>query len=261
MEAAGVDVSVLSVLPPGAAGLGSLSREAAAVANDELLDACRQAPGRLLMLAALPLDDPDASLKELERLRNVPEVRGVCAMAYLDGSTRLLDDSELEPVYRTLAAHGWPVVVHPTLEDFGIGLADPTLAGGLGSMVTSSAAALRLILSGLLDRIPTLDVILPHLGGVVPYLGQRLEEFATGRLPRPLESYLKERLYYDNCSFQANALEYLCRLAGAGRVMLGSDYPFRGDPRRALTDLEASSLDAEEKVAIRGGTASRWFAP
>jgi aminocarboxymuconate-semialdehyde decarboxylase len=117
------------------------------------------------------------------------------------------------------------------------------------------------VLSGLLDRFQSLDVVIPHLGGVIPYLSQRLAEQVAGQAEHEFTHYLTNRLYYDNCSYHAPALRCAVETVGAERIMLGSDYPFRGALRRCVDDVVAADLDDEAKRAMLGGTAGRWFTP
>jgi predicted TIM-barrel fold metal-dependent hydrolase len=126
-------------------------------------------------------------------------------------------------------------------------------------MVSTSLGVARMILSGMLDRLPDLDVIVPHLGGTLPYLAQRFVDFGRGDANHDLPYYLRHRLYYDTCSHHAPAYRCFVDTVGHDRVMLGSDYPARGTLRRAVDFVTEVTSSPQERDAVLGGTASRWF--
>ena len=72
--------------------------------------------------------------------------------------------------------------------------------------------------------------------------------------------YLRTRLYLDTCSYHPPAFRCALETAGAGRLVLGTDYPFRGTLQRAVDDVNENAPDDEARAAILGGTAARWFA-
>lgn len=263
MDDSGVDIAVLSVAPPAAVfrDAGSAA-EAITIANDEIGRACDQAPDRFVALGLLPLPHIEESVTELDRLTAQPAIRGI--LVGVDALAHAPDKLDLDPVLDRMVEAGYVLVIHPAghesgpndaLDDFG-------LAPSFETMIWTSLVGLRFVLSGLLDRYPTLDVVIPHLGGVLPYVTQRLLEQTTGNAQHDLTHYLSQRLYYDNCSYHRPALRCAVDTVGAGRIMLGSDFPFRGKLRRCVDDvLEPEFLSDDERRAILGGTAARWFAP
>lgn len=267
MDAAGVGVQAISVNPPSAVPADAgLAAELMSAANDGLLEACGRHPDRFVAVAALPLPHLRASLAEIDRLAGRAEVRGVCigtgSVAYAP------DRPEWSSVLERLAERGWPVLLHPMRIDpaasedpFVSAFADHRLMSALQSMTGTSLAALRLALSGTLERIARLEVIVPHLGGVIPYLAQRLVDQARGSRDRGILELMRERLFYDTCSFHEPALRCAVDTVGASRLMLGSDYPYRGAAGRTLETLNASALSAAQKNEIAVSTAERWFAP
>lgn len=261
MDECGIDAALLSVpqpamLDPGGDGAGYA--ELARRCNDELVHAAARYPGRFGVLAVLPLADPEASVAEIGRIGGHELVRGVIAFAATDRWT--LDRPELEPVYQEIARRDLPVLVHPALDrlsahpvfgDFG-------LRASLAPMVETSAAVARIMLSGMLDRVPGLTLIVPHLGGVLPYLAQRLsDQSGTGAAEHDCLEYLRSRCLLDSCSFHAPALACAVDTVSADRVMLGSDYPYRGPLARAVADIVDSGLDEGARAAILGATAVR----
>lgn len=262
MDEAGIDVAVLSLPPPAAAfGDASVASETTATANDELIEACTQAPERFVALAGLPMPHLDASLAELERLSGRTEVRGVCVG--VDGLGHAPDKLGLDPLLEEITARSHLLVVHPAGHEAGPNgaLDEYALPHAFETMLWTSLVGLRFALSGLLDRFPSLDIVIPHLGGVLPYLSQRLVDQTVGQAAHGIEHYLTRRFYYDNCSFHPPALRCAAETVGAERIMLGSDYPFRGALRRVVDDVQTTGLDDAAKQAMLGGTAARWFTP
>jgi aminocarboxymuconate-semialdehyde decarboxylase len=267
MGSSGLDALVLSISPPSAVPEDpGLAAELIAAANDGLLEACDAHPDRFTMMAALPLPHAAAALRELDRLATRPAVRGVCvgvaALRYAP------DDPAWSGVLERLAELGLPLALHPSLRDPArandpmlAAFADFRLMPAVLSMLGTTVVALRFALSGLLDRLPRLEVIVPHLGGVIPYLAQRLEDQSQGANTGEIGTYLRARLYYDNCSFHPPALACAIETVGSGRIMLGSDYPFRGALDRCVTSARAAAISEDDRSRILGRTAARWFAP
>ncbi|MFC5947539.1 amidohydrolase family protein [Pseudonocardia lutea] len=262
LDLAGVDIAVLSMPPPGPLlDPGDdlpRYRELISRSNDELLAGATQRPDRFRAFVCLPLGDPDpaASIAELDRVHDHPLVRGVMAFANTSGPT--LD--EQESVCDAIASAGLPLQLHPQLGDLSHHpvLDDFTLGGSLGMMLETSTIAARMMLSGLLDRVPTLTLVIPHLGGVLPYLAQRMSDLSgKGRALEDSSYYLRERCLLDNCSFHPPALRCAVDTVTADRIVLGSDYPQRGRLARAVEDIRKSELTADEQQAILGGNAVR----
>jgi predicted TIM-barrel fold metal-dependent hydrolase len=257
MDAAGVDVSVLSLPPPGAAIRPADAGLASAI-NDGLIEAAGQFPDRLRVLAVLPLPDTGASLAELDRLCGHELVRGV-AVTTTAGGWRL-DDPRLHPVLRRLSELDFPLLAHPALEPLPDVYTDFALTASVSPVVSSTIGVLRMIYAGTLDHVPGLTVIVPHLGGTIPYLMQRLADLGrASACAHDLPYYLARNLILDNCSYHPPAFRCALDTVGAARLCLGTDYPFRGALRRAVDDVRSQALPAGEESAILGGNVARWF--
>jgi aminocarboxymuconate-semialdehyde decarboxylase len=258
MDEAGVDTSAIALPPPAVTfGSADVAAGVAAEANDAMLAAADASGGRLVVLVALPLPHVDRAMAELERTAPHPAARGVSALTVNGEWT--IDRSEFEPVWARAAALGFPVVLHPSFDCRPQAFTDWTLGGSLHAVTSSSLGAARLVMSGTLDRVPDLDVIVPHLGGTIPYLAQRFADMGTGDAAHDMPWYLRNRLYLDTCSYHPPAFRCALDTVGAGRLVLGTDYPFRGTLQRAVDDVAANAPDDEARAAILGGTASRWF--
>lgn len=257
MDEAGVAVSVLSLPPPGAAiryGHADLVRGI----NDELIEAASQFPGRLRVLCALPLPDVAASLAELGRVSGHELVRGVAVTT--NAQHWQLDDPQFDVIYQRAAELGFPVLAHPALEPLPGVYSDFALTATVSPVVSSTLGVLRMIYGGTLDRVTGLTVIVPHLGGVIPYLMQRLEDLGRSAARHPLPHYLSRNLILDTCSYYPPAFRCALETVGSGRLALGTDYPFRGSLARAVADVRSHQLGRAAQAAVLGGNVAHWFA-
>ena len=139
-------------------------------------------------------------------------------------------------------------------------LADYDLVNAIGRLADTSIAVSRLLFSGHLLKFPGMKFVLSHGGAALPYALGRLARnhaISQGRYADPRKGF--EAMYFDSCVFDADSLEYLCKKAGPGRIMLGSDQPFPiGDPEPRKATEGAYFSDALKK-GVLGETAQRVF--
>ncbi|MGH3251079.1 MAG: amidohydrolase family protein, partial [Trebonia sp.] len=249
---AGMGTALLSV-PAAVFKTPSTAIAAAAESNGELLAAAGSDPGRFAVMASLPVPFPAACLAELGRLADAGPVAALIMPAGTAAWT--LDDAAFRPVWGAIADAGLPVLLHPSLEPWPPAFRKWRLGAGLGVPVETSLAALHLIFSGTLDEFPGLDVIVPQLGGVLPYLTQRLIDRGPGDARHDVAHYLRNRLYYDNNSYHPPALRCAIDTVGADRIMLGSDYPFRGSLAQCVGDITNADIGQRQRDAVLSGTA------
>lgn len=246
MDAAGVTVAVVSAPPPGGA-LGSSGANAARL-NEQLIAAVEAYPDRLLASIALPADDVDSACSEVLRWCGHPLVRAVVVQTSTDD--REIDSIEFLPLYRMCADFGLTVALHPALDEGSAQFREWNLHSAIGAPASTAIAAARLVLSGILDEFPGLAVVLPHLGGVIPFLLARMDEQAqSNRARNPISWYCRNRFYFDTCSFHPPALRCAYESIGVDRLLLGSDFPFRGSQARAVQDL-SQHLSPEDTTTI-----------
>jgi predicted TIM-barrel fold metal-dependent hydrolase len=249
MDSAGVTTALLSVLPPGGQLPDRvLAGRIAAGINDELLQLAEEHRPRFGVLLALPLPHVAETLRELARVGQHPLAVGVEVFAASQPWT--IADDELEPVYAAMSERQLPVLVHPALEQLPAAQRDWGLDAFLAAPLNSSLGALRLILSGMLDRVPALTPIVPHLGGVLPFLTQRIDDQARGVNQHPPSHYLRTRLLYDTCSFHPPALRATAETVGTDRLLLGSDFPFRGPLDRPVRDVTINLPGADHRAVL-----------
>ena len=264
MERFGVDLQIVSVTTPNVYfGPPARRRDLARMANDGLADLVRRFPGRFAAMASLPLGEPEAAIRELDRA--VLELGMVGVILGSNAGGRYLDAPELHPLLERAQALEVPILVHPMPPAD----ADATFARGLvpllGFVFDTSISVARMVLAGVFERLPRLTMVLGHLGGTLPYLIQRLDNGyraypeAREALPHPPSHYLK-RLYYDTVSFSIPSLECALGAVGAEQIVMGTDYPHViGDTRAAVQSVRALGLADAAVAGILGGTAAALF--
>lgn len=261
MNRQGVQVHALSLTHPMVYWAdGALGLRLARVVNDAMAEAHTAFPDRFVGLATLPLQEPARAVEELDRAAGLPGIRGVYLGTNVNG--RELSDPDFLPVWARIDTLRLPVFLHP-LHVIGAERLVPYYLGNLlGNPFDTAIAAAHLIFGGVLDRFPRLTVCLPHGGGAFPYLVGRLARGWKVRtecqhLKRPPTAYLR-RFTYDTITHSPEALQYLVRLVGADRVMIGSDYCFDMGyerPVEVVTRLPGPSRS--DQARILGGNAAR----
>lgn len=271
MDAAGVDLQVLSLGPPmvywADAGLGLGLCQ---IFNDAVAKIARAYPDRFVSFAALPLQDPTVALKELERCASNLGIRGVGMGTNIAG--RHLDDRALWPLYDRIQTLDLPVFLHP-ISPCGCGnIHDYRLDALLYYPFDTTVAAARLVLGGVMEAFPRLEFCLSHLGGTLPYLRERLDlgwqrarKLHADRIAisKPPSHYFG-RFYMDNLAYSETCYSdtaLMCALAcvGSDHIVLGSDAPFPGGELERSVDFirRCQFLSESEREKILGGNAAR----
>lgn len=260
MDRIGVDVAVLSLNMPGPelAG-GTEADELARIANDALAEAIARHPKRLWGLATLGFGSIDATLKELDRCLTKLGFRGLQVMSTINGKS--LDAPELRPVFEYMAKANRPIFVHPTMPLNRIGLMDIVPVPAVAFAFDTTLAAVRLAMSGALREYATGPIIIPHVGGTLPYLMPRIEGLMAAFGARALEkdpvSYLK-RLYMDTVAYTPEPIGYCLAAMGADHLLFGSDHPH--GPWQTTADLLDQAVGSPvERALIAHRNAERIF--
>jgi predicted TIM-barrel fold metal-dependent hydrolase len=263
MDDTGLDVAVVSMTTPGLQSLDAADAVALqSVCNDRLADAVRRHPDRLAGFAALATPDPDAAAAELRRA--VSELGFHGAMLYGRTGERNLDHCDFWPIFEAAEALNAPLYLHPQPPPASVraayysGLGDPVdealATHGLGWHYDAGLQLLRLILGGVLDRFPGVQLILGHWGEVVLFYLDRIDRMTgIADLPRPVSEYLRRNVFVTPGGvFSQRYLRWACDVIGPDRVMFASDYPYvmvgDGGSRRFLDEAELSDTD-REKIA------------
>jgi predicted TIM-barrel fold metal-dependent hydrolase len=260
MDAAGIDVQVLSLTAPGVEQLDppdaiTLAREA----NDHLADAIHHNPTRLAGFAALPTPAPHAAADELQR--TIDDHGFVGAMINGHSRGRYLDDEFFWPILQAAEALEVPLYLHPTpppqavIEAAYTGNYPPHVAGTLATVawgwhIDTATHILRLILSGAFDRYPRLQLIIGHMGEGLSFMLPRIEATLSRvtNLDRPIGDYFRDNLHYTFAAFNwtPTFLNLLLHV-GVDRIMFATDHPYAPmtTARTFLDHLPVSPTDKE----------------
>ncbi|HUI19008.1 MAG TPA: amidohydrolase family protein [Alphaproteobacteria bacterium] len=213
----------------------------------------------LAPLATVPLQNGARAAAVLEEALGAG-FHGAMIGTQPKGSGGALDDPDLTPFWEAASASQAAIFLHPMYACGDDRLRDYDLVNAVGRLTDTTTAVARLLFSGHLQRYPGLRLIVSHGGAGLPYALGRLKRnhaIHPGKYADPADGF--SRLYFDTVLFEPRALRFLCDLAGADKVMLGSDYPFPIGDSAPLRIVEKTALSAVERRAILGDTAARVF--
>jgi len=230
--------------------------------NDTIAAMIQQAPDRFIGLGAVPLQDVDAAIRELQHCVKSLKFSGVELASHVNGTS--IGDPRFEPFFAEAEKLGASIFVHalrPAGQERIVGAFIEQAVCFPGDIGLACAS---MITGGIAERHPKLKIAFSHGGGVMSILLPRLEH-AWKKIPKAHES-LKEapsvaakRFYYDELVFDPAAIRFLVGQFGASQICVGTDYPFAmGDfePLKTLTDAK---LDAKTVEAITAGNAKRFL--
>lgn len=260
MDQVGVDIQVLSLSSPNVYYTDDdNSRALAHLVNDRLAQIAREHPDRFMTFASIPMGKADYAVQELNRAIGDLGMNGVILGTNIAGKP--LDSPEFMPFYAevnrlrsTIFLHPMPPVGVEVMGEYG-------LAPLVGFVFDTTLAVTRMIFSGLFERFSDIQLIVPHLGGALLFLLERIENGYTAmaecraNLSKPPSTYLK-RFFYDTISFHQPALRCAYQTVGADHLVLGSDYPHViGSMSRAIASIEVQDWSTKEKDLILGQNA------
>ncbi|ANL76377.1 amidohydrolase 2 family protein (plasmid) [Rhizobium phaseoli] len=264
MDETGVDVQVLSLTTPGLNNLGHHGIDLARRTNDLLAEAVAGNPSRFQAMAALPSAEAEAAALELQRSTEDLGCKG--AVLFGRVGDKNLDDPIFEPTFACAAELDVPLLIHPQIPQasvrdayyagFGapIDLALSTFA--LGWHFEAGVQFVRLILGGVFDRYPKLQVILGHWGELVLFYLERLVMLdRVSKLQRPLIDYVRTNLYLTASGmFSPAYLQQAIDTVGVDRILFSTDYPYQYRPgnnaRHFIDGLELTDT-TKSKLAHR----------
>lgn len=259
---AGVDKQILTFTTPGThVESPERSVELARLVNDCLSKIMKESGDRFSALATLPLNDPEASVFEMERAFNELGFKGVMLYSNVNGIA--LSDQRFCPLYEKSDDLNAVLYIHPSFPVGVEAMTDYWLMPLVGFPFDTTLAAAKLVFSGVVEKYPGIRWVLGHLGGAIPYLAERLDRgyFAfdecRANISKPPSEYLKE-FYYDSVNFDLNALEFAIGFAGSDHIVAGSDYPHKiGSLEMMVSSIEKLDISPEEKADIYGENAAR----
>jgi len=260
MDRVGIDVEVLSLSTPNVYfAPPERQAEVARLVNDAYAELAARHPKRFKGFASIPMDDPDAALRELERTQGDLRMNGVIVLSNING--RALTDPRYRPFFAECDRRRVCVFIHPMIPASAEPFAEYVLGPIIGFPFDTTLAVARLCYAGVFRELPNIRWILGHLGGAVPYLMERMDngyrDFAECRVNiDELPSVYLKRLYYDTVSFSPTALTLARDQVGAEHLVMGSDYPhLLGSIDRAVSSIEALDIPNADKERIFSGTA------
>jgi predicted TIM-barrel fold metal-dependent hydrolase len=271
MDAAGIDMQVLSLNSPGVEQLEPAEAIACARdANDFLAAAIKRHPTRFAGFASLPIQAPDEAAKEFERCVRQLGFKGTNINGHTRG--RYLDDPFFSPILARADALRVPIYLHPTVPykpvaDALYGGFSPTVTGILASSawgwhIETAVHILRMILGGVFDRHPRLQVVIGHMGEAIPFMLPRMNRNLSPqvtKLARPFADYLRQNVHYTfgGFNFAPTFLNLLLEI-GVERIMLSVDYPY-GSMEEARSFLQHVPVSEADRERIAHGNAERLF--
>ena len=271
MDAAGIDVLVLSLNAPGVEQADVADQIAhARESNDFVADIVKKTPKRFAAFAALPIAAPDQAAEALDRRVRQQGFKG----AMINGHTRgrYLDDKFFSPILERAEALNVPIYLHPTVPpkavaDVLYGGFSPEVSGvfaasGWGWHIETAVHLIRMILGGVFDRHPKLQVVIGHLGEGLPFMLPRLDRnmpTQLTKLQRPLGAYLRQNVHYTfaGFNFPATFLDLLLEV-GVDRIMFSVDHPY-GSMTEARAFLDQIPVSASDRERIAHSNAEKLF--
>jgi 2,3-dihydroxybenzoate decarboxylase len=265
MDENGVDVQVLSLTTPGVQLQPdtAVAISDAQLANDVLAAAIEENPTRFAGLAAVPLQDPTAAVRELDRAVNDLGLSGVLVNGHTLG--HYLDEPPYLEFWEALAGHDLPLYIHPTSAPLNWPVLEghPEMATAVyGWAAETGAHGLRLIFSGLFDRFATLKVILGHMGEFLSFQAWRLDSRISildtdVKLAKKPSEYIADNIAITTsgvCS--PGALVGAVATIGADSILFAIDYPYESTAL-AVDFLRTAPLSEPDRHKVAHGNAER----
>jgi uncharacterized protein len=270
MDAAGIDMQIVSLTAPGVEQLETADAVVhARDTNDYLADAMKKNPTRIGGFAALPTGAPDKAAQELERRVREQKFAGAIINGHNRG--RYLDDKFYWPILECAEKLGAPIYLHPTRPpqpvieaSFGgfAPLVTEMFSGpGWGWHIETAVHVIRLVLGGVFDRFPKLQIVIGHMGEAIPFMFQRFDIMAPAvtNLKRPVTAYLRDNVHYtfSGFNFPPTFLDLLLEI-GVDRIMFSVDHPYQS-MAKSRAFLEQIPVNAADKERIAHGNAETLF--
>ena len=272
MDAHNVDMQLLSITSPGVQVFDAdLGTSLAAQINDRLAELVRQYPKRFTALAAVAPQDPIRAAAEVKRAMTELGLQGVLINSHTNGE--FLDEQKFEPILEACERYQAPLYIHPTIPPDD--MIKPYERYGMTSALWGFAAetglhAVRMVLGGVFDRFPELQVVLGHMGEALPYFLFRLDNLyamsSQGDLPmgitklkRKPSDYIKDNMHITTSGmFWDEVLKFGSDAVGAHRIMFAIDHPFESS-KAACDWIRAAPISPEHMEMILSGNAQRLF--
>ncbi|MCZ2156353.1 MAG: amidohydrolase family protein [Bryobacterales bacterium] len=261
MDASGIQMAALSINDPGPELFGADGPAIGRLANDGIAEITRKHPSRFFGLMVLPLQDVDASLREMERCTNKLGMKGILLYSNINGE--FPDEEQFRPVFAQAERMGLPILLHPAYPMTYEITKGREMATMLGLMFDTTIALGRMILAGMLDQYPRLKLVCPHVGGALPFLVGRMDH-QTMVLKRGAENirkapseYLKQ-VWFDAVSPISLAVKYGIDFAGPDKMLFSTDHPWV-EPKIILDTIRELHLAPDVEAKVMSGNARALF--
>lgn len=268
MDAAGIDIQVLSALSWDVQALEPVrSLELSRQLNQRMAETVVAHPGRFAAFAALPMSEPAAAAVELRRC--VEDLGFVGAMIHGQTNGVFLDDPGNDPILAIAEALQVPLYLHPAPPPQAVAAAyfsdlEPAVAGALATAAWGWHAecglhVLRMVANGVFERFPGLQLLVGHMGEMLPFSLARADERLSPLLPRTraVADTLHTNLLVTTSGYTTTApLQCALTVFGADRILFSVDHPF-ADSAAATAWLANTPLSPGDREKIAHGNAER----
>ena len=268
MDEAGIDVQVLSQAAPSVQNFDAESALALAkAANDRLQQTCERHPGRYAGFATMPTPDPKGAADELERTVTKYGFKGGMVHGLTAGE--FIDVPKYWPIFERAAQLGVPIYLHPSMPHPDVIKAyyadyvqkfPGILSAGWGFTVETATQGVRMVLSGVFDEYPDLQVIIGHLGEGLPFLLWRISESITrggdGNTSYFRDTFCEHVHITTSGNFSDPAMICSMLEMGTDRIMFSVDYPFVMN-KPGVDWMEGIRLSEDDKRKILSGNAEK----
>ena len=265
MDAMRIDMEILSINPFWYRRERAITERIVRIQNEKMAELCAVNPQRLGAFASLPLQFPDAAVRELDYAINRLGMKGIAVGASVSGTD--FSDPQFHPVWARAEELGATLFIHPqsTPELAKRFKGNGWLSNTIGNPLDTTIALQRLIFDGTLDKFPKLKICAAHGGGYLGSYAPRSDHAcfvspvncdpAIVLKKKPTE-YLNQ-MYFDALVFTPEALRHLVAQVGASQVVVGSDHPIPWEDHPVDHVLHTPSLTGAERAAILGDNARR----
>lgn len=264
MDKFGISKEILSLSAPNVYFEDDrLSLELAQMTNEFVVELSRKYPDRFVGMASVPMLNMNDAVTELHRAVVQLNLKGVVVGSNINGKRP--DAPEFEPLFTEIERMGQPIFIHPMSPVDGLPSEEYKLTALLYLPFETTICVTRLIFAGIFERHPKLSVILPHLGGTLPFLFTRIDlgfksyKECREKAKRLPSEYLKEFYYETANSFGRPTLLCTADLVGMEQIMFGTDYPFQRQVGETIAGVEALSLEPELRDRIFSENATSLF--
>lgn len=242
------------------------------LANNKLAEACKKYPSRFYGYATLPVDDVESSVKELERCVKELGLVGIMINGSFQG--HFLDEERFYPIFEKVAELDIPIYLHPT--EVSKELRDYYYSGswnerttnvfsgfGIGWHYDTAMHLMRFILSGILDKLPNLKIIIGHWAELLPYYFDRMDASLNPQitgLKHNIKYYFYHNVYTNPSGiWSKDDFDFVLKTFNLEHIMWAQDYPYGINDSNVKEFLEKYELDIKIKEMIAYKNAEKLF--